>query len=275
MCSNPLWLECYRKRELLKQVIRGEAQITVEGETGWSYKSKMDSHPTKLEEGRKSFPLEPLGEVWPCWLLVSWTGRGCISLVLRHPDHGDFVTVAWGILYNDREQFFAFLHLHSLVPVFWPLLDQASKSQSQQESSLPISLQLTSRAWRPSPNIAEAAPTLHLDCILFKSQHHSPEKQIPGHAPSFPSLPLHALSHQSVLWLFVPIFPPPGDLPHSAHPAVIFHKSLTNSSTQVRTELARDFCRPRPSVNPFLYTLASTLTLILVNKCSSDFFCFI
>ena len=67
------------------------------------------------------------------------------------------------------------------------------------------SLQLTSRAWRSSPNTAEAAPTLHLNCILFKSQHHSPEEQIPSHAPSFPSRPLHALSHQSALWLFVPI----------------------------------------------------------------------
>lgn len=43
----------------------------------------------------------------------------------------------------------------------------------------PSSLQLTSRAWRPSPNTAEAAPTLHLYCVLFKSQHHSPEEQIP------------------------------------------------------------------------------------------------
>ena len=125
----------------MKQVIWGEAQITVEAETGCSYKSKMDGHPTKLEEGRKRFPLKPLEEVWPCWLLVSWTGRGYISLVLRHPDHGDFIMVAWGILYNKQSRIFAFLHLHSFVLVFWPLLAQAPKSQSQHESSFPIILQ--------------------------------------------------------------------------------------------------------------------------------------
>ena len=246
----------------MKQVTWGKAQMAVETETVVKLQIKDGQPPHKA--GRRKETFSPGASGGSVALLTHYFQ--ILSLLDWERIHfsGSKAPKSWWLCYGGlrnltqwTEQNFCFSTSTLICPRLLITVGSGSKISESTWFLLSHHPPASSSPAGPGgpPQTQQKLPQLSISTASCSSPSTTLLKSKFPHALSFPSHPLHALCHQSVLWLFVPKFPPPHDWPHYAHPSCHIPPLKPNSSTQVRRELARDFLLSASQCQPlYLYS---------------------